>query len=101
MIRRPPRSTLSSSSAASDVYKRQLVWLMEAFDSSIFPRQRASSRSRHHPKVRPNHGSGSDLDGSETHRGFGVSASDELHAGPLGFVNCVDSSAVLRGMMEP
>ena len=24
MIRRPPRSTLSSSSAASDVYKRQL-----------------------------------------------------------------------------
>src|SRR5665648_1301998 len=27
MIRRPPRSTLSSSSAASDVYKRQdLVW---------------------------------------------------------------------------
>src|SRR5664280_3910754 len=27
MIRRPPRSTLSSSSAASDVYKRQLVFL--------------------------------------------------------------------------
>src|SRR5674536_184143 len=25
MIRRPPRSTLSSSSAASDVYKRQLM----------------------------------------------------------------------------
>src|SRR5664279_1954283 len=25
MIRRPPRSTLSSSSAASDVYKRQLL----------------------------------------------------------------------------
>src|SRR5674536_54717 len=25
MIRRPPRSTLSSSSAASDVYKRQVV----------------------------------------------------------------------------
>src|SRR5664279_4608283 len=36
---------------------------MEAFDSSIFPRQRASSRSRHHPKGRPNHGSGSDGDG--------------------------------------
>src|SRR5664280_3310142 len=33
---------------------------MEAFDSSIFPRQRASSRSRHHPKGRPNHGSGSE-----------------------------------------
>eukprot|EP00658_Telonema_sp_P-2_P036667 TRINITY_DN26476_c0_g1_i2.p1 TRINITY_DN26476_c0_g1~~TRINITY_DN26476_c0_g1_i2.p1 ORF type:complete len:131 (+),score=21.76 TRINITY_DN26476_c0_g1_i2:124-516(+) len=27
MIRRPPRSTLSSSSAASDVYKRQLLAL--------------------------------------------------------------------------
>src|SRR5665648_1273686 len=26
MIRRPPRSTLSSSSAASDVYKRQVVY---------------------------------------------------------------------------
>ena len=26
MIRRPPRSTLSSSSAASDVYKRQLLY---------------------------------------------------------------------------
>src|SRR5664280_3712928 len=28
MIRRPPRSTLSSSSAASDVYKRQLPSLV-------------------------------------------------------------------------
>src|SRR5674536_49162 len=27
MIRRPPRSTLSSSSAASDVYKRQVLFL--------------------------------------------------------------------------
>eukprot|EP00658_Telonema_sp_P-2_P044744 TRINITY_DN32648_c0_g1_i1.p1 TRINITY_DN32648_c0_g1~~TRINITY_DN32648_c0_g1_i1.p1 ORF type:complete len:214 (-),score=26.62 TRINITY_DN32648_c0_g1_i1:23-664(-) len=31
MIRRPPRSTLSSSSAASDVYKRQsVVWVMDS-----------------------------------------------------------------------
>src|SRR5664279_4345238 len=30
MIRRPPRSTLSSSSAASDVYKRQLCYLTNA-----------------------------------------------------------------------
>src|SRR5665648_862262 len=29
MIRRPPRSTLSSSSAASDVYKRQIFILNE------------------------------------------------------------------------
>src|SRR5665648_1296310 len=30
MIRRPPRSTLSSSSAASDVYKRQIIsWLRQ------------------------------------------------------------------------
>ena len=28
MIRRPPRSTLSSSSAASDVYKRQAIEIM-------------------------------------------------------------------------
>eukprot|EP00658_Telonema_sp_P-2_P043978 TRINITY_DN31854_c0_g1_i1.p1 TRINITY_DN31854_c0_g1~~TRINITY_DN31854_c0_g1_i1.p1 ORF type:complete len:132 (-),score=27.99 TRINITY_DN31854_c0_g1_i1:46-441(-) len=31
MIRRPPRSTLSSSSAASDVYKRQPPPLMTSF----------------------------------------------------------------------
>src|SRR5664280_228033 len=31
MIRRPPRSTLSSSSAASDVYKRQHVFIATAF----------------------------------------------------------------------
>src|SRR5664279_1758032 len=33
MIRRPPRSTLSSSSAASDVYKRQLL-LFQGSDGS-------------------------------------------------------------------
>src|SRR5674536_57514 len=32
MIRRPPRSTLSSSSAASDVYKRQVIeWVMAGY----------------------------------------------------------------------
>src|SRR5664279_6492290 len=31
MIRRPPRSTLSSSSAASDVYKRQLFYRLNVF----------------------------------------------------------------------
>src|SRR5664279_5567039 len=31
MIRRPPRSTLSSSSAASDVYKRQVTALLYVF----------------------------------------------------------------------
>src|SRR5665647_504364 len=30
MIRRPPRSTPLYSSAASDVYKRQLLWLLRA-----------------------------------------------------------------------
>src|SRR5664280_1618081 len=30
MIRRPPRSTLSSSSAASDVYKRQLLMRLDS-----------------------------------------------------------------------
>src|SRR5664279_2231793 len=32
MIRRPPRSTLSSSSAASDVYKRQVVKLWQVLN---------------------------------------------------------------------
>src|SRR5665648_1254555 len=31
MIRRPPRSTLSSSSAASDVYKRQAILFESGF----------------------------------------------------------------------
>src|SRR5664279_6429432 len=38
MIRRPPRSTLSSSSAASDVYKRQVQHIMDytlTADSSV------------------------------------------------------------------
>src|SRR5665648_1300025 len=45
MIRRPPRSTLSSSSAASDVYKRQDIWfesnkfamIASDFDLTILP----------------------------------------------------------------
>src|SRR5674536_32651 len=36
MIRRPPRSTLSSSSAASDVYKRQLFSLGKTISIDIF-----------------------------------------------------------------
>ena len=35
MIRRPPRSTPLYSSAASDVYKRQVIWLLEDDDSLI------------------------------------------------------------------
>src|SRR5665648_1161514 len=35
MIRRPPRSTLSSSSAASDVYKRQLQQSLTQLITSI------------------------------------------------------------------
>ena len=42
MIRRPPRSTLSSSSAASDVYKRQIHLLSCVCGSS--PRAQGSSR---------------------------------------------------------
>ena len=33
MIRRPPRSTLDRSSAASDVYKRQLVGYVQMLES--------------------------------------------------------------------
>src|SRR5664279_4239867 len=43
MIRRPPRSTLSSSSAASDVYKRQLL-LHPAGLRNKFRRSRAELR---------------------------------------------------------
>src|SRR5664280_1988022 len=35
MIRRPPRSTLSSSSAASDVYKRQIYGLSEVVGPGV------------------------------------------------------------------
>src|SRR5664280_3930054 len=36
MIRRPPRSTLSSSSAASDVYKRQIFnWIATMWGGSV------------------------------------------------------------------
>src|SRR5665648_384514 len=41
MIRRPPRSTLASSSAASDVYKRQLVARATAEPRATRVRQRA------------------------------------------------------------
>src|SRR5664280_1951792 len=43
MIRRPPRSTLSSSSAASDVYKRQSVHFLE--------RDQVSDRRDHAPDL--------------------------------------------------
>src|SRR5664280_3168308 len=46
MIRRPPRSTLSSSSAASDVYKRQVLWAkrtLPSFDFTNAPNARAIS----------------------------------------------------------
>src|SRR5664279_3910819 len=36
MIRRPPRSTLSSSSASSDVYKRQPDLILHHYPSSPF-----------------------------------------------------------------
>eukprot|EP00658_Telonema_sp_P-2_P045121 TRINITY_DN33038_c0_g2_i1.p1 TRINITY_DN33038_c0_g2~~TRINITY_DN33038_c0_g2_i1.p1 ORF type:complete len:185 (+),score=22.02 TRINITY_DN33038_c0_g2_i1:45-599(+) len=62
MIRRPPRSTLSSSSAASDVYKRQNMWcgprtcstsLMYSFhqrgDTAVFDEPLYA----HHLRVRP------------------------------------------------
>src|SRR5664279_3364690 len=46
MIRRPPRSTLSSSSAASDVYKRQSEYIVAAsLTANIRPT--ALSRARH------------------------------------------------------
>src|SRR5665648_1269858 len=37
MIRQPPRSTLSSSSAASDVYKRQVLDVINKYKPTLFP----------------------------------------------------------------
>ena len=50
MIRRPPRYTQSGSSAASDVYKRQVIWhglLLEALN--IKPKK--TSRENDHEKL--------------------------------------------------
>src|SRR5664280_3767616 len=61
MIRRPPRSTLSSSSAASDVYKRQPV---TPFDPKTRARRRShllphrSSGSPEHKTHRPSNEEG-------------------------------------------
>src|SRR5664280_3755890 len=48
MIRRPPRSTLSSSSAASDVYKRQPGVSAVAAQT---PAQRAKRKPKHCPSI--------------------------------------------------
>src|SRR5665648_430945 len=54
MIRRPPRSTLSSSSAASDVYKRQGNDVAKA--SALFARQAGKELARKANKfARRNH----------------------------------------------
>src|SRR5664279_221423 len=45
MIRRPPRSTLSSSSAASDVYKRQILMTSFAFIAGLIPLVNATGAS--------------------------------------------------------
>src|SRR5664280_2102585 len=50
MIRRPPRSTLSSSSAASDVYKRQTKTPSPTSDPWI-----PSRRPEAHPRPAPAH----------------------------------------------
>src|SRR5674536_223579 len=45
MIRRPPRSTLSSSSAASDVYKRQVQDLEQDVVGELLPATGAGGRN--------------------------------------------------------
>src|SRR5450756_2712517 len=51
MIRRPPRSTQSRSSAASDVYKRQLYHLHGHFHLSLVPRPPHPCRYHSHTVV--------------------------------------------------
>src|SRR5674536_219501 len=55
MIRRPPRSTLSSSSAASDVYKRQspVGWRADGAAPDRRRRPTSSLRPRHADRRRP------------------------------------------------
>ena len=53
MIRRPPRSTLSSSSAASDVYKRQLLALPSFRPSNTTMADRPTSQGSR-PPSQPN-----------------------------------------------
>eukprot|EP00657_Telonema_sp_P-1_P008984 TRINITY_DN31744_c0_g1_i1.p1 TRINITY_DN31744_c0_g1~~TRINITY_DN31744_c0_g1_i1.p1 ORF type:complete len:106 (+),score=26.76 TRINITY_DN31744_c0_g1_i1:40-357(+) len=71
MIRRPPRSTQSRSSAASDVYKRQ-----EEVDYQ-WSHFRLVHHSRAHRKARDGRGVGA---ADSTHRGSGHQA-NELHGG--------------------
>ena len=58
MIRRPPRSTLSSSSAASDVYKRQTVYAATADRQALeemeaeYEKERAARRRTRRLAVR-------------------------------------------------
>src|SRR5674536_373912 len=77
MIRRPPRSTLSSSSAASDVYKRQL-------------RQRPRL-GEHEDLLAEDHEGGNGLDpgpGSKLALGFGVDlGEDDLGVGPVSYTH--------------
>eukprot|EP00658_Telonema_sp_P-2_P027066 TRINITY_DN20986_c0_g1_i2.p2 TRINITY_DN20986_c0_g1~~TRINITY_DN20986_c0_g1_i2.p2 ORF type:complete len:101 (+),score=31.69 TRINITY_DN20986_c0_g1_i2:133-435(+) len=61
MIRRPPRSTLSSSSAASDVYKRQEVELLEV---AVLDQHQGDATGRHleqEPVRVPGHEAGPEL----------------------------------------
>src|SRR5664279_494944 len=54
MIRRPPRSTLSSSSAASDVYKRQVFYLLTRWsDVSSFRTWHSSQAHKHSHELMP------------------------------------------------
>src|SRR5450756_2707360 len=43
MIRRPPRSTQSRSSAASDVYKRQIRYIDQAYQDGVSSADRAAA----------------------------------------------------------
>ena len=47
MIRRPPRSTPLYSSAASDVYKRQITTIRETFESKSATRVTATDKRKH------------------------------------------------------
>ena len=56
MIRRPPRSTQSRSSAASDVYKRQIIWYLKLIQfSKIQWQNETANKFPEKKKVTQNH----------------------------------------------
>src|SRR5664279_6231718 len=76
MIRRPPRSTLSSSSAASDVYKRQKYRYKENLPNGCPPVDSCSSFS--HQVIRLVDSPEITLDDFKSHAALGIAIRGDI-----------------------